>query len=160
MAATFKGGDELSKRLHAINDPNRLLRRWQLDTTAEAKRLVPRKTGNLGRSIAPGEFTGSAAFVRARAAYAAYVEKGTRPHVIVPRNARALRFPASGVSTTLGGRVRTGEVARLGTGAYVFAMKVNHPGTKPKPFLEPGARKAAEKGGLKDVAIQLWNGAA
>ena len=160
MASTFKGGDKLSKRLHAINDPSRLLRKWQLDTAAEARRLAPQKTRNLTRSIAPGEFTGSAAFVRARAAYAAYVEKGTRPHVILPRKKPFLAWPAPGVSVTLAGRVRTGEVRRLGHGAYIFAMKVNHPGTKPRPFLEPGARKAAEKGGLKDVAIQLWNGAA
>lgn len=160
MASTFKGGDELSKRLHAINDPRAILRRLQLDTAEEAKRLVPRKTGNLGRSIAPGAFSGSSALVRASAAYARYVEEGTRPHDIVPRNGRALRFPASGVSTTLAGRVRTGEARRLGNAAYVFAARVRHPGTKPYPFLVPGAKKAVERGGLRDVVVSLWNGAA
>lgn len=48
------------------------------------------------------------------APYAGYVEYGTRPHVIKPRRASALRFVAGG---------RT-----------VFAKKVNHPGTKPRKF--------------------------
>jgi hypothetical protein len=160
MAVTLEGGDELSRRLHAIDDPHKLLGKLQLDTVAEAKRLVPRKTGTLGRSIMPGIFTGSSALVHARAGYAAYVEKGTRPHVIKPRNARSLRFPAPGVSTTLGGRARSGEVRRLGAGAFVFAGKVNHPGTKPQPFLLPGAKKAVARGGLKGVVVKLWNEAA
>lgn len=46
--------------------------------------------------------------------YARFVSEGTRPHVIRPRSARALRF-------TSGGRV-------------VYARKVNHPGTQPNPW--------------------------
>jgi hypothetical protein len=160
MSATFRGGKELHNRLEAISDPRLILRRLQIGTVAEAKRLVPRKTGNLGRTIAPGEFTGHAAYVRATAGYAAYVEKGTKPHVIRPRHKSALRFPAGGVGVTLSGRVRTGEVRSLGNGAYAFAMKVNHPGTKPKPFLLPGAKKAAAGANLKNLVVELWNKAA
>lgn len=156
MGAKITG--DLHQRLDAIDDPRALLTRLQILTTAEAKRLVPRKTGNLGRSIAPGAFVGKTAFVVARASYAAYVEKGTRPHVIRPRNAKVLRFPSSGTSTTLAGRVRTGEARRLGSGAYVFASKVNHPGTKAQPFLLPAAKKATA--GLKGIVIKLWNDAA
>ena len=154
------GIPQLQKRLAAIGDTRALLRDLQIRTTAEAKRLVPRKTGNLGRSISPGFYSAHEAIVTAHAGYAAYVEKGTKPHVIRPRNKSSLRFPAAGVSKTLGGRVRTGEVRRLGAGAYVFAREVHHPGTKPEPFLLPGAQKAASGSGMKDLVVSLWNKAA
>jgi hypothetical protein len=158
MGVEFIGAKALSKRLHAIENGRVILQKLQLDTTAEAKRLVPRKTGNLGRSIAPGMLTTRDALVVARARYARYVELGTRPHVIRPRNASVLRFPAKGTPVTLSGRARTAAVR--GGGAYAFAKEVHHPGTKAKPFLVPGARKAVERGGLKDVVIGLWNQAA
>lgn len=46
--------------------------------------------------------------------YGFYVRSGTRPHVIRPVRAKALRF-------FVGGRP-------------VFARRVNHPGTKPNPY--------------------------
>ena len=46
--------------------------------------------------------------------YAMAVWKGTAPHTIVPRNAKALFWP----------------------GADHPVMRVNHPGTKPNPFVE------------------------
>lgn len=53
--------------------------------------------------------------------YAAFVNDGTRPHIIRPRTAKALRF-------TVGGRV-------------VYAKVVNHPGTRAKPFLDRALRE-------------------
>lgn len=44
------------------------------------------------------------------ARYMVYVDRGTKPHVILPRNARVLRFEVGGDT--------------------VFARRVNHPGTK------------------------------
>lgn len=59
--------------------------------------------------------------------YAEFVNDGTRPHVIRPRQAQVLRF-------TVGGRV-------------VFARVVHHPGTRPNPFLDRAVREiAAPKG--------------
>lgn len=55
------------------------------------------------------------------------VNDGTRPHIIRPRRARALRF-------TVNGRV-------------VFARVVNHPGTKPRPFLDRALREVAAQRG-------------
>ena len=43
--------------------------------------------------------------------------EGTRPHVIIPRTAKMLRFYPTG-----------------GNG-FIYAKKVNHPGTKPNRFL-------------------------
>lgn len=51
-----------------------------------------------------------------------YVLNGTRPHVIRPRRAKALRF-------TTGGRV-------------VYAQIVKHPGTRANNFLAQAVREA------------------
>jgi hypothetical protein len=47
--------------------------------------------------------------------YGYFVHEGTRPHTIIPKQAKALRF-------VVGGRI-------------VYATKVNHPGTAPNPYL-------------------------
>lgn len=84
------------------------------------------RSGNLTASIdskllvsvpdaAMGEMT-------AKAPYASHVEGGTEPHVILPKNGQFLKF-------NIGGRT-------------VFARKVNHPGTKPHPFMGQAYLKA------------------
>lgn len=158
MSSNLQGGQQLSNRLHAIaNGGPVILRRLQIGTVYEAKKLVARKTGTTGRTIRPGRTGPREAFVVAGGA-ALFLEKGTRPHVIVPRNGQALRFPAKGTPVTLAGRVRSSHAGR--PGAYVFATKVNHPGTKPQPFLLPGAKRAVAKAGLDRVVVDLWNKAA
>lgn len=52
--------------------------------------------------------------------------KGTRPHVILPRNARALRFTVAG-------------------GDVVFAKRVNHPGTRANPYLEQALEEVVRR---------------
>lgn len=68
-----------------------------------------------------------------RAPHAGYLEKGTRPHLILPRRGQFLRF--------------TGK-----SGAIVFARVVHHPGTKPYRIMEralrTGVRKALVGGSL------------
>lgn len=54
-----------------------------------------------------------------RAPHALFINEGTKPHVILPKNVPFLRF-------VVGGRV-------------VFAKKVNHPGTAKRPVLENAA---------------------
>jgi hypothetical protein len=157
MAESIRGMRQLNARLDNISDTQQILRKLQIDTVAEAKRLtVPiRKTGNLGRSIRPGFLSARKAFVNAEASYAAYVEKGTgiygpRHKPIVPRTKKVLAWRTGAV--ILSGRSRVkGGVEQAG---WAFARSVR--GRKATPFLEPGARKAVEKGGLKDVVINLW----
>jgi hypothetical protein len=148
---TITGIPQLRSRFEAITPNPQMMRDLALHAVAEQKKLVPRKTGNLGRSIGIGRVTATYAETVASAEYAAFVELGTRPHVIVPRTKKVLRWPATG-SATLSGRVASG-------GQAIFARKVNHPGTKAQPFMVPGARKAVENIGAEAI-VKQWNDAA
>ena len=70
-------------------------------------------------SLAPD---GESAMIYATAPYAAFVEDGTKPHVIEARNAKALRF-------------------RGKDGQFIFRKRVNHPGTAPRKFMERALRE-------------------
>ena len=92
-----------------------------------AKVLAPVRTGRLRGSIRAEEprifsLRGSVK-VGSDLEYAAFVNDGTRPHIIRPRRAQVLRF-------TVGGRT-------------VFAKVVHHPGTRPRPFLDRALREVA-----------------
>lgn len=89
------------------------------DIAGDAKRYCPERTGALKDSI-EHHMEGDTLIVSASGGadgrtYAAYVELGTRPHEIRPRDARALFWE----------------------GADHPVAKVNHPGTHPQPFLRP-----------------------
>lgn len=152
MANQIKGIPQLRARLKALTPDKGLMTRLALSAVREQKLLVPRKTGNLGRSIRLGSVTSKMAETVATANYAAFVERGTRPHEIRPRKRKALRF-ATGGSARLSGSPRTGGQVR-------FAKRVQHPGTKAKPYMLPGAQKALRKAGLRDVIVEAWNDAA
>ena len=86
----------------------------------EMRRRAPVRTGKLRRSIRKKvNLQALTAEVGPTVEYAVYVEYGTRPHIIRPVRAQALRF----------------EVA----GRVVFAKLVRHPGTKPRPFVRETA---------------------
>ena len=150
------GQQGVHKRLVAIKDTRGLLKEVQIRAVSESKKLVPRKTGSLGRSITPGTLTPTYATVVANMGYAAYVELGTKPHSIDPVRKKILAWPdvkngakvrLSGRSTTRGGKA---------TGPFAFARHVNHPGTKAQPYLVPGA-KAAIGSLASDFFIAKWN---
>jgi HK97 gp10 family phage protein len=96
----------------------------------EMRDRAPLRTGVLKGSIIKllREFEG---YVGSAAPYAVYVEYGTRPHTILPVNARVLAF----------------EVA----GRTVFSPIVRHPGTRPQPFM----RETAEE--VKRRIPEFWN---
>lgn len=162
MAAEFKGQQNLTRRLRAIEGGKRdLLRRLQIDTVYNAKKrtVAFRKTGNLGRTIAPGAFSGSSALVVAKATYARYIEEGTgiygpRKRPIVPKTKKVLAWRTGAV--TLGGRSRVKGGRQIAGWAFARSVK----GRKATPYLVPGAQDALKKNGLKDVVVELWNGAA
>ena len=152
--AEIQGLPALNARLRAVEgSPAGMLKLLGLSTVREAKLLVHRKTGNLGRSIRIQGQTQTSVTVAAGAKYAPFVEYGTRPHEITPRAAKALRWAASPGGRRLSGSPRKGA-------AVVFAKRVHHPGTKPYPFLVPGAKRAVAGAHLKDVVIDTWNSAA
>lgn len=131
--ATVRVHVELNER--ELNDQSRsFLRRrmssLQRRTANQARQDVPVRTGNLGRTIGEGQihFTGPrtvAGSVHAKADYALYVHEGSRPHLIRPKRAQALRFQ-------IGGRT-------------VFAKLVRHPGTRARPFLRNAAERIAAR---------------
>jgi hypothetical protein len=151
VASRIDGIPQLRARLKAMRPDRELMAKLALTAIREQKILVPRKTGNLGRSIRLGAITPTMAETVATASYAAYVERGTRPHEIRPRNRKALRWAAG--SARLSGTPRSGGQVR-------FAKRVQHPGTKAKPFMLPGAQKALRDVGLKNIVVEAWNDAA
>lgn len=149
---TIKGDRELNRRLIALGEgPKDMLREVGVTAVREAKILVRRRTGNLGRTIRVGSLTDTHVDVVAggtrNVGYAAAVEFGSRAHVIVPRHASVLAW---GGGRTLGGRLRKGSKATH------FARRVHHPGTRPHPFLIPGFERALRAVGL-DAIVARWN---
>lgn len=88
-----------------------------------AMKRTPVKSGRLRSGwVGTGALTtrGTQAWLRNSVEYAAYVEEGTKPHTITPRNGRALRWP---LQTTASGLPAANT-------KFAFAKKVNHPGTQ------------------------------
>lgn len=85
------------------------------DIATDARRLAPVKTGHLRNSIYHEVSKGKLTVGTRGVNYALAVEFGTLPHVIVPKNAKALYWP----------------------GARHPVGKVNHPGTPAQPYLRP-----------------------
>jgi hypothetical protein len=81
---------------------------------------APWHTGNLAMSIKT-TVDGAQASIKPLAAHTVYVVKGTRPHIIRPKNASVLAFEGSTV------------------GGLIFTRLVHHPGTKPNPFIHTSA---------------------
>jgi hypothetical protein len=89
------------------------------DIAGDAKRYCPERTGALKDSIEhhleDGDLIVSATGGADGKTYAAYVELGTKPHVILPKEKKALFWE----------------------GAEHPVGKVNHPGSRPQAFLRP-----------------------
>jgi len=146
-----EGTRGLLNRLRAVSESNRgIMRRLGVRAVANQKALVPRKTGNLGRSIRLARATDTSALTLAGANYAPFVEYDTRPHIIRPRRAKALAFAADASGRTLSGRPRKGAKMR-------FARVVRHPGTVAQPFMLPGAIQALSDEGVSGVIVDAWD---
>lgn len=105
-----------------------------------AQALAPVRTGALKASIEAMSSGDLGVSIVATAPYAAFVELGTRSHDIFPRNKSVLSW-----------------VDR--SGARVFARRVRHPGTQPKPFLKPAVDEGIGQV-LQEIAtrfMELWN---
>jgi HK97 gp10 family phage protein len=111
---TFNRAPEIARKEYLIS-----LERVAAKVVSEAKRNSPvgkgySGGGNLRQSINYVQNGGSGFVVWVNAEYGVYVDQGTRPHLILPRTKKMLAFQING--------------------KWVFAKRVNHPGTKAQPF--------------------------
>ena len=118
--------------------------RWGIDSVMTdcvhtAKSLVPVKTAILQGSIQMRPAVDDGARISGywgsfATKYAAWVEFGTEPHVIFPRTKKALFWP----------------------GADHPVRMVNHPGTRPRPYLIPAMEQHYPSLGLRIRAQIDW----
>lgn len=117
----------------------KLLKRLAGSGERYMKKIVPVNDGNLKSSISSEVFGEAGARITVSANYARYVNDGTRPHIIRPRNARCLAFAPFGAKAGIkGGRPSAtfsfgGKTANVG---MVCVKVVHHPGTKGSHFVE------------------------
>ena len=116
--------EDLSPRLKALGSAEmrrNLLKGLQMAAVMEAKRLVPRKTGNLDRSIRRGPINDDRALILAggvgEVGYAAHVEFGTKGgQMLRPVKKKALAW---------GGNRRLSGTQRSGAKAEFFRWATN-----------------------------------
>ena len=92
---------------------NASLERTAATVVNYAQHNAPSKNGDLRRSISYRR-TATGFLVGVGAKYGIYVDQGTKAHTIYPRKAKVLAFQKDG--------------------KWVFAKKINHPGTKATHF--------------------------
>ncbi len=125
--------DEVASRL-SKDLRQKLIERLADIAYASAFYGAPWRTGKLAGSILK-QVGDNEACIQALAPYAVFVVNGTAPHLIRPVNASCLAFEA-----------RSGE--------FVFTRLVQHPGTKPNPFMQRAAEDARSK--ADEVFAELW----
>lgn len=132
MAIEIDASDLEAKAAAFMNDLPKVVRRSVLDAAKAGERAAvaaaPHRTYRLrnqieGRMVSTSEASAEAELISA-AEYSSFVNDGTRPHVIRPRNAAVLAFDRGG--------------------SPVFARRVQHPGTAAQPFMKAGEDAADE----------------
>lgn len=90
-----------------------------------------------------------------------YVDQGTKPHIIAPKNGPFLSFRTGYKSKTLAKPARTVSGGGVTTGPRVFAKVVHHPGNEAREFsktiaedIEPDFKMIIEKA-FRNVSKQL-----
>ena len=95
------------------------------------KANVAVQTGALRSSLYAVLSSRSTLTLGSTAPHAVFVEKATKPHLILPRRpGGVLRFSV-------------GIAPVVGLGSVVFTKRVHHPGTKAQPFMRPAAQLAS-----------------
>lgn len=95
------------------------------------------RTGNTRRAIHGGadrKSSGTVVYLAHGSIIGLYMEKGTAPHVIRPKNKKALRFTSGG--------------------STIFAKRVNHPGIKARPIIDPTAESNLPR--IKRQVRRYW----
>lgn len=106
----------------------------------EVRTHIPAVSGDLRKSarittrVSRGSVSASVKVGNKKAFYASMVEFGTRPHVISVTDADR------GISRRTGKKVSLGTINRsLRLGGTLVGPSVNHPGSRPHPFMRPAA---------------------
>jgi len=117
------------RELSKLEADTRALAHQALDQAAAHTAFLARntnlfkdRTGAARSSVTRGQSGEWAFYVRAGgrgAKHVLFLEEGTKPHVIAARRRKFLRFTVDGV--------------------VYFRRKVQHPGTKPRPFMREAA---------------------
>jgi hypothetical protein len=72
-----------------------------------------------------------------------YVDEGTRPHIIRPRVAKALRFNTVFRAKTIPNQMTSRE--GVSSPPVAVRMEVHHPGTKPRNFTKLMAKRSGKR---------------
>jgi HK97 gp10 family phage protein len=118
-------------------DLNFALERVGAFIKSEAIRRCPVDTGELRKTI-DFRIEGNKVTLFTTSEIASFVEYGTAPHIIEPKDKKALAFEWTSV-----GGIMMGKKARIKAGipkkeANVAVLKkVHHPGTSAQPFMRP-----------------------
>lgn len=105
----------------------------------QVKKTTPAKTGFLRRAWSV-RLLDAAILLLNPANYARLVEKGTKPHLIFPKNKQALAWRKGGK-----GPISAYRVGPAGARSnFIFAAKVKHPGTKPQPMVKPALKNSSQ----------------
>lgn len=145
-----RGLSDLFKRAPAFaaKEYRNSLERVAVTVVSSAQRKAPvgkgySHGGNLRQSIGykPNGLSGFLVYVNS--SYGLYVDQGTRPHVIVPKRSKFLAFQKNG--------------------EWVFAKRVQHPGTRPTHFFTDAVTEGqsfadAEMQRAMDKVVQFISG--
>lgn len=133
---SLQGADGLARRLHALSDSmHGYPADWGQDYVAAARPQIPVLTGKTRESVGVSESSEDHVEITG-SAVAQMIDGGTRSHEITPHGSR-LRFQDRG---------RT-----------VFSRKVDHPGTRARPFIERAAEEATDRNPMAPRVIDAWN---
>lgn len=116
------------------SEAHRLIGSYATAAARQASRIAPVRTGRLRQSIRARALRELRWSVEAAVNYAGFIEFGTRPHLILPRRARVLRFFVAGEEA--------------------FALRAMHPGTAPRPFIRPAVEDVLPR--LRSALARLY----
>lgn len=137
---SLRGSKELRARLRAIGKSFKPIgRSWGDEYVAVARPMVPENTGRLRRSLRVRNNTAKRTTISAHYT-ASFIDAGTIAHPITPRKGSMLSWQQGG---------RT-----------IFARKVNHPGSRARPFRRRAALEALRRKPMASALIAEWNRAA
>jgi len=161
LTVRVSGADTIARKLRRFWPPTRKkLRSHIASTTHEMVAQAKGRANNasvasqISASYADDGFTG---IVESGHPASAFREYGTRPHIIRPVRKKMLKFNVpqlKGTSTRGGSGDRVTFIRPSRRGGYtIYTTRVDHPGTRPVPFMKPAFDSVQKRfmSGLKRI---------